>query len=80
MSLRDDVGFLVGVDLGSFHTRVVVTNIRGALVYKQELAETGMPDGRDLVLSRTMKKIHEAIDDPEHRKMLLRALESGIQE
>ncbi len=62
LSLRDDAGFLVGVDLGSFYTRVVVTDIRGALVYKQEF-ETGMPDGRDLVLSRTKKAIHKAIND-----------------
>jgi glucokinase len=32
------------------------------LVYKHE-SETGMQDGRDLVLSRTLKKIHKAIDD-----------------
>ena len=62
LSLSDDAGFLVGVDLGSFYTRIVVTNIRGALVYKHE-SETGMQDGRDLVLSRTLKKIHKAIDD-----------------
>jgi len=49
LSLSDDAGFLVGVDLGSFYTRIVVTNIRGALVYKHE-SETGMQDGRDLVL------------------------------
>ncbi|HZW96503.1 MAG TPA: ROK family transcriptional regulator [Candidatus Eremiobacteraceae bacterium] len=62
LSLREDAGFLVGVDLGSFYTRVVVTDIRGALVNKQEF-ETGMPDGRDSVLSRTLKAIHKAIDD-----------------
>ena len=61
LSLRDDAGFLVGVDLGSFFTRVVVTNIRGVLVNKEEF-ETGMSDGRDLVLSRTLKAIHKALD------------------
>jgi N-acetylglucosamine repressor len=62
LRLRDDAGFLVGVDLGSFYTRVVVTDIRGTLLYKQE-SETGMSDGRDLVLSRTLKAIHQAIED-----------------
>lgn len=62
LSVRNDAGFLVGVDLGSFYTRVVITDIRGALVLKREF-ETGIPDGRDLVLSRTLTAIHQAIDD-----------------
>jgi predicted NBD/HSP70 family sugar kinase len=62
LSLRDDAGFLVGVDLGSFYTRVVVTDMRGTPVYRQE-SETAMLDGRDRVLSRTMAMIHRAIDD-----------------
>ena len=61
LSLRDDAGFLVGVDLGSFYTRVVVTDLRGTPIYKQE-SQTGMSDGRDLVLSRTLKAIHKAMD------------------
>jgi predicted NBD/HSP70 family sugar kinase len=62
LSLRDDAGFLVGVDLGSFYTRVLVTDMRGTPVYRQE-SETAMLDGRDRVLSRTMAMIHRAIDD-----------------
>lgn len=62
LTVRDDAGFLVGVDLGSFYTRVVVTDIRGTLIFKQE-SETGIPDGRDLVLARTVQAIHKAIDD-----------------
>ncbi len=61
LNLRDNAGFLVGVDLGSFYTRVVVTDLRGSPIYKQE-SKTGIPDGRDLVLSRTLKAIHKAID------------------
>jgi len=61
LSLRDDAGFLVGVDLGSFYTRVVVTDLRGTPIYKQE-SKTGMSDGRDLVLSRTLKTIHKSMD------------------
>jgi predicted NBD/HSP70 family sugar kinase/biotin operon repressor len=62
LAVRDDAGFLVGVDLGSFYTRVVVTDIRGTLIFKRE-SETGIADGRDLVLSRTLQAIHKAIDD-----------------
>jgi N-acetylglucosamine repressor len=76
LRLRDDAGFLVGVDLGSFYTRVVVTDIRGALVYKQE-SETGMSDGRDLVLSRTLKAIHKAIDDSKTPKHAFKGIGIG---
>ena len=62
LRVRDDAGFLIGVDLGSFYTRVVVTDIRGTLVFSYQ-AETGMADGRDTVLSRTLASIHQAIDD-----------------
>jgi N-acetylglucosamine repressor len=76
LSLSDDAGFLVGVDLGSFYTRVVVTNMRGALACKQE-SETGMQDGRDAVLARTLKKIHKAIDDSGMRRNALRGIGMG---
>lgn len=76
LSLRDDAGFLVGVDLGSFFTRVVVTNIRGTLVYREEF-ETGMCDGRDLVLSRTLKEIHKAIDESGTTKTALKGIGMG---
>lgn len=76
LSLRDDAGFLAGVDLGSFFTRVVVTNIRGTLVYKEEF-ETRMSDGRDLVLSRTLKAIHKAIDESGTTKPALKGIGMG---
>jgi glucokinase-like ROK family protein len=76
LRLRDDAGFLVGVDLGSFYTRVVVTDIRGTLVYKQE-SETEMSGGRDLVLSRTLKAIHKAIDDSKTPKHAFKGIGIG---
>lgn len=76
LRLREDAGFLIGVDLGSFYTRIVVTDIRGTVVYKQE-SETGMSDGRDLVLSRTLKAIHKAIDDSETPKHAFRGIGIG---
>jgi glucokinase-like ROK family protein len=62
LSIRQDAGFLIGVDLGSFHTRIVITNIRGAVLYKAE-HRTGMQSGRDVVLSTTLEAIHKAIED-----------------
>ncbi len=61
LSFRSDAGFLVGLDLGSFYTRVVITDIQGTLIFKRE-SETRMQDGRDSVLSRTMQIVHEAMN------------------
>src|SRR5215472_2992932 len=60
LSLRRDLGYVVGVDLGSYLTRVVVTDALGNSSYKSEI-ETRMAEGRDSVLSRTFKAIHTAI-------------------
>jgi glucokinase-like ROK family protein len=76
LSLRGDAGFLLGVDLGSFYTRIVVTDIRGTPVYKQE-SETGIQDGRELVLSRTMKAIHKAIDHSQVPKSAFKGIGIG---
>jgi predicted NBD/HSP70 family sugar kinase len=76
LTVRDDAGFLVGLDLGSFYTRVVVTDIRGTLIFKQE-SETGIPDGRDLVLSRTIESIHKAIDDSRIPRTAFRGIGIG---
>jgi len=76
LSLRDDAGFLVGVDLGSFYTRVVVTDLRGTPIYKHE-SKTGMSDGRDLVLSRTLKAIHKAVDHSRAPKNALKGIGIG---
>jgi predicted NBD/HSP70 family sugar kinase len=76
LTVRDDAGFLVGLDLGSFYTRVVVTDIRGTLIFKQE-SETGIPDGRDLVLSRTIELIHKAIDDSRIPRTAFRGIGIG---
>jgi glucokinase-like ROK family protein len=77
LSLRGDAGYLVGVDLGSFYTRIVVTDMRGTLVYKQE-SETGLQDGRELVLSRTLKAIHQAIAHSQVPKNALKGIGIGF--
>lgn len=60
LSLRKDLGYVVGVDLGSFLTRVVVADMVGNVSYKSEI-ETRMAEGRDGVITRTFDAAHKAI-------------------
>src|SRR5215469_10568861 len=60
LSLRHDLAYVVGVDLGSFFSRVIITDILGNICYRSE-AETKMAEGREQVLSRTFRAIHTAI-------------------
>lgn len=73
LSLRNDLAYLAGVDVGSFLTRVVVTDINGNVHYKAE-TETKMAEGRDRVLSRTFRAIHTAI----HQSQLPKGAIKGI--
>jgi len=61
LSLAHDLGHVVGVDLGSFFLRVIVTDIVGK-IYHQFETETKMVEGREKVLSRTFGAVHKAID------------------
>lgn len=54
LEVRSDVGFLIGVDIGSYYSHVVVTDMRGQIVYKEQM-ETGIPDGRVRVLQRVFE-------------------------
>lgn len=60
LSLRHDLAYVVGVDLGSFFSRVIITDILGNICYRSE-AETRMAEGREQVLSRTFRAIRTAI-------------------
>jgi len=60
LSLRDELGHAVGVDLGSFLTRIVVADISSKIVYKAEMP-TGMKDGREAVIRRTFAAVHQAM-------------------
>lgn len=76
LSLRDDCGFLVGVDLGSYFTRIVVTDMGGRQTYKEE-CRTEIHDGRDTVLSRTVKAVHKAIDQSRTKKGTFKGIGIG---
>src|SRR5258707_3037443 len=73
LSVRNDLGYLVGVDMGSFLIRVVVTDIVGNVLYKAEM-ETKMAEGRDRVLSRTFKAIHTAINESQTPKGTIKGI------
>jgi predicted NBD/HSP70 family sugar kinase len=76
LSVRREAGFVIGVDLGSFYTRIVVTDLRGHAVYKHTW-ETGMADGRKPVLARTLKAIHKAISDSARPRSAFRGIGIG---
>jgi N-acetylglucosamine repressor len=64
LGIRDDAGYLVGVDIGSFYTRVVVTDLNGKIVCKDQI-ETGIPDGRVRVLRRVFESVYQVLDNSE---------------
>jgi predicted NBD/HSP70 family sugar kinase len=61
LEIRGDAGYLVGVDIGGYYTRVVVTDINGKIIDKQQI-ETCIPDGRIAVLRRVFKVVHQAVE------------------
>jgi predicted NBD/HSP70 family sugar kinase len=61
LEIRRDAGYLVGVDIGSYYTHVVITDFNGAIVHRTRI-ESAIPDGRVAVLRRVFKCIHDAID------------------
>lgn len=73
LSLRNDLGYVIGVDLGSFRLRVIVADVLGNISYRFE-TETRMQEGREQVLKRTFEAIHEAIK----KSKLLRTAIKGI--
>jgi glucokinase-like ROK family protein len=60
LQVREDAAYLVGVDLGSFFLRIVITDINGEIVYRSQ-ARTEMKVGRERVLEKTFLCIHQAI-------------------
>lgn len=60
LQVRRDAAYLVGVDLGSFFLRIVITDINGEIIYRSQ-ARTEMSVGRERVLEKTFLCIHQAI-------------------
>jgi glucokinase-like ROK family protein len=60
LQIRKDAAYLIGVDLGSFFLRIVITDVNGEIVYRSK-TRTEMWAGRDRVLERTFLAVHQAI-------------------
>jgi predicted NBD/HSP70 family sugar kinase len=60
LEVRSDAGLLLGVDIGSFFSRVVIADMNGQIVHQDQI-ETGIPDGRVRVLQRVFECVHRAI-------------------
>jgi glucokinase-like ROK family protein len=60
LQVRRDAAYLVGVDLGSFFLRIVITDINGEIVFRSQ-ARTEIKAGRERVLEKTFLCIHQAI-------------------
>jgi N-acetylglucosamine repressor len=76
LSVRNDAGYVVGVDLGSFFVRVVVADINGNLVYKVQI-ETELSQGRERVLGKTFKLIERAMKDSRIARSSIRGIGIG---
>lgn len=73
LSLRHDLGYVGGVDMGSFRLRVIIADVLGNISYKSE-TETRMTEGRDRVLSRTFNEIHKAMDESRIPKAAIKGI------
>jgi glucokinase-like ROK family protein len=60
LEIRRDAAYLVGIDLGSFYLRIVITDINGNILHKFQ-TRTEMQQGRERVLETTFHSIQQAI-------------------
>jgi predicted NBD/HSP70 family sugar kinase len=73
LQVRGDVAYLVGVDLGSFFLRIVITDINGEVVYRSQ-SRTEMQVGRERVLEKTFHSIHQAIRESKIPPKLIKGI------
>jgi len=60
LRLRSELGYVVGVDLGTYNLRIAITDLNGAAVGKRTVPSQ-MREGRTAVLERCFKLIREVI-------------------
>jgi glucokinase-like ROK family protein len=76
LRVRDDLAYFVGVDLGTYFLRVVITDMNGDVVYKMQ-TETGLAQGRERVLKKTFRAIHEAMENSGTIRRLIKGIGIG---
>ncbi len=62
LEIRKNAAYLVGVDLGSFYLRIVITDINGNILCKIQ-TRTEMHQGRERVVTKTFGFIRQAIQE-----------------
>ncbi len=62
LEIRRDAAYFIGVDLGSFYLRIVITDINGNIIYKYQ-AQTEMQEGRKRVLEKAFHSVRAAIKE-----------------
>jgi glucokinase-like ROK family protein len=80
LKIRGDAGYVIGLDIGSFYTRVVVTDLNGLIAYKHRV-ETGLSEGRVRVLRRVFEAVHSAIRSvslPRNSLLAMGVAHSGV--
>jgi N-acetylglucosamine repressor len=60
LSLRSDLGYVVGIDLGTYNLRVVVTDLNGIVLASSEV-ETQMSKGKEVVLDRCFAVVRKTV-------------------
>ncbi|MGA2048246.1 MAG: ROK family transcriptional regulator [Terracidiphilus sp.] len=76
LQVRKDAAYLLGVDLGSFFLRIVITDINGEIVFRSQ-ARTDMKVGRERVLEKTFLSIHQAIRESNIPQRLIKGIGIG---
>jgi len=76
LRLRNNLGHVVGVELGSFLTRIVVADVSSNISYKTEI-ETRMAEGRERVISRTFDAVHHAMKEARVSRDTLKGIGMG---
>jgi predicted NBD/HSP70 family sugar kinase len=80
LEIRGDAGYLAGVDIGSYYTHVVITDLNGKILHKSRI-ETQIPGGRVAVLRRVFACVHESIAAsgvPVHSVLGIGVAHSGV--
>ena len=60
LSLRSDLGYVVGIDLGTYNLRIVVTDMNGTVLAGSEV-ETQMSKGKEVVLDRCFAVVRKTV-------------------
>jgi hypothetical protein len=60
LSLRPDLGYVVGIDLGSYNLRIVVADLNGNVLASSEV-DTLMSKGREFVLDRCFSVVRKTV-------------------